>query len=88
MWSMHAVSEEDRLDREGARRVLRRTVRLAAPYRRTIDALCRKSASPSLSEIELTTDLPCTHFRPASMTDHLELSTITGTRAISGSVAM
>ena len=36
MWSMHAVSEEDRLDREGARRVLRRTVRLAAPYRRTI----------------------------------------------------
>ncbi|HEY5875183.1 MAG TPA: ABC transporter ATP-binding protein [Ilumatobacteraceae bacterium] len=33
---MHAVSEEDRLDREGARRVLRRTVRLAAPYRRTI----------------------------------------------------
>jgi hypothetical protein len=27
--------------------------------------LCRKSASPSLSEMELTTDLPCTHFRPA-----------------------
>ena len=36
MWSMHAVSDEDRLDREGARRVLRRTLRLAAPYRRTI----------------------------------------------------
>ncbi len=36
MWSMHAVSEEDRLDRDGARRVLRRTIRLAAPYRRTI----------------------------------------------------
>ena len=32
MWSMHAVSEEDRLDREGARRVLRRTIRLAAPW--------------------------------------------------------
>ena len=30
---------------------------------------------------------PCTHFSPASMTDHFELSIITGTRAISGSVA-
>jgi ATP-binding cassette, subfamily B, bacterial len=36
MWSMHAVSEEDRLDREAARQVMRRTLRLAAPYRRTI----------------------------------------------------
>ena len=36
MWATHAVSEEDRLDREGTRRVLRRTGRLAAPYRRTI----------------------------------------------------
>ena len=32
--------------------------------------------------------MPCTHFRPASITDHFELSIITGTRAISGSVAM
>jgi hypothetical protein len=60
----------------------------AAPYRRTSFAFCRKSASPSFSEIEFTTDLPCTHFSPASMTDHLELSITTGTRAISGSVAM
>ena len=35
--------------------------------------------------IELTTDLPCTHLRPASITDHLLESIITGTRAISGS---
>ncbi len=31
--------------------------------------------------------LPCTHFKPASMTDHLELSTMIGTREISGSAA-
>ena len=31
---------------------------------------------------------PCTHFRPASITDHFELSIMIGTRAISGSVAM
>ena len=60
----------------------------AAPYRRTILALWRKSASPSFIEIELTTGLPCTHLSPASMTDHFELSIISGTRAISGSVAM
>ena len=48
----------------------------------------RKSASPSFRLIELTTALPCTHFRPASITDHFELSIMTGTRAISGSVAM
>jgi hypothetical protein len=39
-------------------------------------------------EIELTMHLPCTHFRPASITSHLELSIITGTRAISGSAAI
>ena len=31
--------------------------------------------------------LPWTHFSPASMTDHFELSIMIGTRAISGSVA-
>ena len=36
-------------------------------------------------EIELTIALPCTHFRPASMTLHFELSIITGTREMSGS---
>ncbi len=37
--------------------------------------------------MELTTGLPWTHFRPASMTDHFELSIMIGRRAISGSVA-
>ena len=32
--------------------------------------------------------LPCRHFSPASSTSHLDESTITGTRAISGSVAI
>ena len=32
--------------------------------------------------------MPWTHFSPATMTDHFELSIITGTRAISGSVAI
>jgi 5-methyltetrahydrofolate--homocysteine methyltransferase len=36
----------------------------------------------------LTIGLPDTHLRPASITLHLELSTITGTRAISGSAAI
>jgi len=45
-------------------------------------------ASPSFMEIELTMALPCTHFRPASITSHLELSIITGTRAMSGSAAI
>ena len=34
MWASHAVSEEDRLDREQAKQVLRRTARLAVPFRR------------------------------------------------------
>jgi hypothetical protein len=38
--------------------------------------------------IELTTGLPETHFRPASMTSQRELSIITGTRAMSGSVVI
>ncbi len=38
--------------------------------------------------IELTIGLPCTHFRPASITDHFELSIMIGTRAMSGSVAI
>ena len=38
--------------------------------------------------IELTIGLPETHFRPASITVHLELSTITGTRLMSGSAAI
>ncbi len=38
-------------------------------------------------EIELTIGLPWTHLRPASMTSHLDESTITGTRLMSGSPA-
>ena len=38
--------------------------------------------------IEFTTGLPCTHFSPASITSHLELSIIRGTRAMSGSAAI
>jgi hypothetical protein len=45
----------------------------------------RNFASPSLRLIELTTPLPWMHFSPASITDHFELSTMTGTRAMSGS---
>ncbi len=38
--------------------------------------------------IELTTHLPCTHFRPASITSHFEESIMTGTREMSGSAAI
>ena len=38
--------------------------------------------------IELTIGLPETHFRPASITLHFELSIMTGTRAMSGSAAI
>ena len=34
MWAAHAVSEKDRLDRDQAKQVLRRTARLARPFRR------------------------------------------------------
>ena len=46
------------------------------------------ASSPSLSEMEFTTGLPCTHCSPASITSHLELSIMIGTRAISGSAAI
>jgi hypothetical protein len=36
----------------------------------------------------LTIGLPDTHFSPASITSNFELSTITGTRAMSGSAAI
>ena len=47
-----------------------------------------KASSPSFREIELTTGLPCTHFSPASITSHFELSIMIGTRAMSGSAAI
>ena len=58
----------------------------AAPYRRHSRACARKESSPSLRLIELTTLLPCTQRKPASMTSKLLESIITGTRAMSGSV--
>ena len=60
---------------------------IAAPKRRASRARSRNSSSPSLRLIEFTTGLPCTQRRPAWITDHLELSIMIGTRAISGSVA-
>ena len=47
-----------------------------------------KASSPSFSEIEFTTALPCRHFSPASITENFDESTITGTRAMSGSAAI
>lgn len=35
MWAAHAVSEDDQLDRDEARRVLRRAGRMAKPFRKT-----------------------------------------------------
>ena len=46
------------------------------------------SASPSFRLIEFTIPLPCKQRNPASITLHLELSIITGTRAMSGSLAI
>jgi hypothetical protein len=46
------------------------------------------SASPSFMEIEFTTGLPWMHFSPVSITENFEESTITGTRAMSGSAAI
>ncbi len=56
-----------------------------APYCLTLCASSMKRASPSFKEMEFTTDLPCTHFNPASITSHLEESIMIGKRAISGS---
>ena len=59
----------------------------AAPYFITAAAFCRNLLSPSFSEIELTMPLPWRVLSPASMTSHLEESTMKGTLATSGSLA-
>ncbi len=59
----------------------------AAPNRRIVRACSRNGSSPSFSEIELTTPLPCRQRRPASSAEKRELSTMIGSRAASGSVA-
>ena len=51
-----------------------------APYCCTRRAFFRKSSSPSFRLMELTTGFPCTHFSPASSTDHFELSIMIGSR--------
>ena len=57
----------------------------AAPYRRHSRAWRRNSSSPSLRLIEFTTPRPWSCWSPASITENLELSTMTGTAAMSGS---
>ena len=59
----------------------------AAPKRFATLARSRNAASPSFSEIELTTPFPCRCFRPASSVGQDDESSITGTRATSGSAA-
>ncbi len=60
----------------------------AAPYLRHRRAWATNASLPSLSEIEFTIGLPCTFLSPASITSNFEESTITGTRLMSGSLAM
>mmetsp|Transcript_12459 Transcript_12459/g.31573 ORF Transcript_12459/g.31573 Transcript_12459/m.31573 type:complete len:207 (+) Transcript_12459:4854-5474(+) len=57
----------------------------AAPKRLTILALRINSASPSLSEMELTMHLPWQHLRPASMMWNLDESIMSGSFEMSGS---
>jgi hypothetical protein len=57
---------------------------VAAAFR----ACSRNASSPSFRLMELTMALPCTHLSPASITDHLDESIMTGTRAMSGSAAI
>ena len=59
-----------------------------APCSRMYRACSRNGSSPSLRLMELTTPLPCRHLSPARSTLHRELSTMTGMRATSGSVAI
>lgn len=48
MWAMSGVSEEDRLDPETAKKVLRRAVGMARPFRRTVAAALGFSALTTL----------------------------------------
>ena len=59
----------------------------AAPYLRQRLAVLTNFSSPSLRLMELTIDLPCITFNPASITSHLEESIMIGTFDISGSEA-
>ena len=59
----------------------------AAPYCAIFRACALKFSSPSFKEMEFTIPLPCKHFKPDSITVHLDESTIIGSLAISGSDA-
>ena len=58
------------------------------PSRRIARACARNDSSPSFRLIELAIPFPWMHFSPASIAEKRELSTMIGTRAISGSVAI
>ena len=60
----------------------------AAPSRRIARAWARNASSPSFRLIELAIPFPWMHFSPASIAEKRELSTMIGTLAISGSVAI
>ncbi|OPZ48801.1 MAG: hypothetical protein BWY91_03152 [bacterium ADurb.BinA028] len=60
---------------------------MAAPYLRQSRACSTNASTPSFMEMELTIGLPWMVLRPASMTSHLDESTMTGTRQMSGSLA-
>ena len=60
----------------------------AAPYLRHRVASRLNLSTPSFMEMELTIGLPCTHRSPASITANLLESIISGTRLMSGSLAM
>ena len=60
----------------------------AAPYLRHSVASRRNFSSPSFIEIELTIGLPCTQRSPASMTSNFDESIMSGTRLMSGSLAI
>ena len=60
----------------------------AAPNFMQIRACSRNSSSPALRLIELTMHLPCKHLRPDSIIVHFDESIMTGTREMSGSLAI
>mmetsp|Transcript_48871 Transcript_48871/g.135852 ORF Transcript_48871/g.135852 Transcript_48871/m.135852 type:complete len:205 (+) Transcript_48871:1503-2117(+) len=58
----------------------------AAPKRWQSLACRKNSSSPTFKEMEFTMHLPCTHFRPSSITGHFEESIMKGSLATFGSV--
>ena len=48
MWAMNAVDEDDRLDADEAKQVIRRAARMAAPFKKTVLAAVGFSALTTL----------------------------------------